>query len=105
MSNSPSSSIRVASAADGTTNQVLELPTKLFTPIPGNRPVTVQDVTNLLASIRRDGQLNAGICYPNRERDGHWVIAAGNRRHFCCDVLGMPFKFIAVEGNRRRHAW
>ena len=80
-------------------HRVLEQPTGRFTTLPGNRAITLESVPDLLASIREEGQLVPGLCYPNPDRADHWCIAAGHRRHFCCDILNIPFKFLPVEGD------
>lgn len=64
---------------------------------PGNREVTLDSVSDLLASIRQNGQLVPGIVYPNPEGLTPWLAAAGNRRNFVCNVLGICFKAIALD--------
>jgi len=78
---------------------IVELPTCFFSPIPGNRIPTLEDVLDLYRSIKAEGQLVAGLCYRDPEREGYWIIAAGNRRWKACDALGILFKFVSIEGN------
>lgn len=79
--------------------EVLQLLTSCFSPIPGNREPTLEITQDLIPSIQAEGQLVPGICYRDPDRPGHWIITAGVRRWFVCDLLGLPFRFIPIEGD------
>lgn len=77
--------------------RVLDLaPDDILTP-PGNRPVTPDSVGDLLPSIEAAGQRIPGIVYPHPEQPGKYLCAAGNRRVFCCRILGRSFKAVLLS--------
>src|SRR5262249_41141012 len=90
----PQSNVKLVTSAS-------ELPTPRSRPIAGNRKITLEDVTKsgLLGSIRQDGQQVPGLCAKDEDREGCWIIIAGNSRWLCCDVLGIEFRFLPVEGD------
>ncbi|HVS39332.1 MAG TPA: ParB/RepB/Spo0J family partition protein [Gemmataceae bacterium] len=87
-----------ASNGLGSAERVLELPPDDVVTPAGNRVPALESVTDLLASIRADGQLVPGLVCPHPEPPGKWLCLGGNRRLFCCRVLGRKFKAVAVEG-------
>ena len=87
-----------ASNEPGGMGGVLELPTDDVLTPEGNRVVTLETVADLLASIGAEGQLVPALVYPHPDLPGKWLCLGGNRRLFCCRVLGLKLKAVAVEG-------
>jgi ParB/RepB/Spo0J family partition protein len=78
--------------------RVLELLTDDVLTPAGNRPITLETVPELLASIQAEGQLVPALVCPHQELPGKWLCLGGNRRLFCCRVLGLKLKAVTVEG-------
>ena len=78
--------------------RILELATEDVVTPEGNRVVTLETVTDLLASMRAEGQLVPALVYPHPDLPGKWVCLGGNRRLFCCRVLGLRLKAVVIEG-------
>jgi ParB-like chromosome segregation protein Spo0J len=83
----------------GTQITVVDLHTDDVGPAPGNRPVTIEDVKDLLPSMGNPaiGQQLAGIVYLNPDGIPKNLCADGNRRLFVCRVLGLKFKAIVLD--------
>lgn len=84
--------------ASADAGRVLELPTDDVLTPAGNRVVTLEKVADLLASIRAEGQLVPALVCPSLDLPTKWLCLGGNRRLFCCRVLGLKLKAVAVEG-------
>jgi ParB/RepB/Spo0J family partition protein len=82
----------------GDAGRVLELPTDDVLTPDGNRIITLETVPELLASMQAEGQLVPALVCPHPELPGKWLCLGGNRRLFCCRVLGLKLKAVAVEG-------
>ncbi len=64
----------------------------------GNRTVKDSELEDdLLPSIRSDGQLVAGIVSRHPTLSGTWIVAAGHRRHRCCEILDIPFRATVID--------
>ena len=78
--------------------RVLELSTDDVLTPEANRIVTLETVPDLLASMQAEGQLVPALVCPHPDLPGKWLCLGGNRRLFCCRVLCLKLKAVAVEG-------
>ena len=67
-----------------------------------NRPVNDSDLAELLPSIRTDGQLVPGIVCPHPTLPKKFLVAAGNLRKRCCEILGIPFRAELIDRSLKR---
>jgi ParB/RepB/Spo0J family partition protein len=66
-------------------------------PAPGQRLVSPDSVTDLLASISKNGQLVPGICYKHPDLAGKYCCADGNRRLMAVRIQGGNFKTFVAD--------
>ena len=64
----------------------------------GNRSFDLGDCAELLQSIGTDGQLVPGIVFRHPTLQGKFLCAEGNRRCYCCRVMGIMFKTVIADG-------
>ena len=83
---------------NGDASRILELLTDDVVTAAGNRVVTLETVADLLASMQAEGQIVPALVCLHTDLPGKWLCLGGNRRLFCCRVLGLKLKAVAVEG-------
>lgn len=74
---------------------VVEVDPAKVDPAPGNRPVTIESVSDLLESMKVQ-QLVPAILYPHPTDQGRWIAADGNRRAMASRILSRPLKAILL---------
>jgi hypothetical protein len=62
-----------------------------------NRAVNDAGLTDLLPSVRADGQLVAGIVSRHPTLQGKLLVVAGCRRKRCCELIGIPFRPVLID--------
>ena len=83
---------------NGDASRILELLTDDVVTAAGNRVVTLETVADLLASMQAEGQIVPALVCLHTDLPGKWLCLGGNRRLFCCRVLGLKLKAVVVEG-------
>ncbi|QDV34990.1 ParB/RepB/Spo0J family partition protein [Tautonia plasticadhaerens] len=57
-----------------------------------NRPITDEDVADLVEDYQRNGQLQPGIVCPHPDLPGKWLVIAGGRRGHACRIARILFR-------------
>jgi ParB/RepB/Spo0J family partition protein len=65
---------------------------------PGNPPITLESLSDILPSLEKNGQQTPGILYSNPNSPPRYIVAAGNRRAMGCRILGRKFKAFILTG-------
>ena len=75
-------------SSDTSEHRIVELDPAKIHPPEGNREVTPDSVTDLVASIKRDGQTQPIIVCAHPTIEGHYLALDGNRRTLSARILG-----------------
>jgi ParB/RepB/Spo0J family partition protein len=77
--------------------RVHELPTDCVEFCPTNPPGRVEDVDDLVESLRTIPQQVPGIVYVHPTVPGKYIAADGNRRLMACRILGITFLVMILD--------